>query len=73
MRYVNRDYDAGTVEQITFNGKPVPPELVRIADTQTGELCFYVLNEKKQFQFDPTTQDAKVHTVRGTVTIKMKG
>lgn len=72
MRFLNLDYDASAVEGITFNGQAVPPELVRMADDKTGELCFYVLDAQKRFQFDVTTRDAKVHTVQGVVTIKMK-
>ncbi len=72
MRFVNLDYEGDEVADITFHGKLVPASLVRMADDKTGELTFYVLDSQKRFQFDPTTKDAKVHTVQGVVTINIK-
>ncbi|QIQ60768.1 hypothetical protein [Stenotrophomonas phage BUCT627] len=72
MRFLNLDYHGDEVADITFNGKPVPASLVRMADDKTGELCFYVLDSQKRFQYDMTTRDAKVHTVQGVVTINIK-
>lgn len=72
-RIVNFDYAfPSEVEAVLFDGKPVKLNQVRIADSKTGELTVYLMDERGSYRFDPVRMDTKIHTFKGKVEIVWK-
>ncbi|WVW77291.1 hypothetical protein Bhz55_00068 [Stenotrophomonas phage vB_SmaS_Bhz55] len=72
-RFVNLDFDPpSTVKAVLFNGRPLDLNRVKIADVTTGELTYFVTDDKGRYRFNPTTRDTLTKTVRGTVEIQLR-
>lgn len=72
-RFVNLDFEVpSTVSAVLFNGRKLDLNRVKIADVTTGELTYYVTDDKGRYRINTATRDTLTKTVKGTVEIQLK-